>query len=52
MSFGLPIVSFQNKGPNEILDSGKYGILIENGDVNSFIYEINKLINNSQQIKS
>lgn len=37
MSFGLPIVSFDNSGPREILKGGKYGILIEKNNIQQFI---------------
>lgn len=46
MSFGLPIVSFSQSGSREILKDGKYGVLVENGDVASMVEELNKLIAN------
>lgn len=36
MSFGLPIISFDNSGPREILKCGQYGILVEKYNVNKF----------------
>lgn len=46
MSFGLPIISFDNNGPSEILQNGEYGILIENGNIEDFTEKLNQLINN------
>jgi len=45
MSFGLPIAAFKQSGSDEVLDRGKYGILVENGNVNALVNELNKLIN-------
>lgn len=44
MSFGLPIVSFNTAGGNEILDNGKYGIITQIGDIDTFCKQLNKLI--------
>lgn len=33
MSFGLPVVAFEQNGSREVLDDGKYGLLVENGDI-------------------
>lgn len=49
MSFGLPIVSFANSGPIEILENGKYGKLISKDDVGEFICSLNMLIKNSNE---
>ncbi|MCO7124182.1 glycosyltransferase [Sporolactobacillus shoreicorticis] len=48
MLFGLPIVSFKNNGPFEILKRHEnyYGILIERGNIDGFISEIINLIKN------
>ena len=48
MSFGLPILAFEQTGANAILESGKHGILIKNGDVDAMMIEINKLISDKQ----
>ncbi|WP_461202968.1 glycosyltransferase [Enterococcus sp. N342-3-1-2] len=42
MSYGLPIISFDQIGSNEILESGKYGILVQNGNTKKFIEILNK----------
>lgn len=44
MSFGLPVVAFEQAGSKEILDGGKYGILIENGNTASMAKAINEFI--------
>jgi len=46
MSCGLPVISFNNSGPKEILDDGKYGILIDKFDIDYFFNELEKLMNN------
>ncbi|WP_197021237.1 glycosyltransferase [Sporolactobacillus terrae] len=43
MAAGLPIVSFENIGPNEILDYGKYGILINKYNIEDFVAKLNML---------
>lgn len=49
MSYGLPIISFENLGPNEILNSGEYGILVEKNNINEFTCELNQLINDNDR---
>ena len=44
MSFGLPVIAFENSGSNEVLDNGKYGILVEQGNVEKFSRELNHMI--------
>lgn len=44
MSFGLPIIAFENSGSNEVLDNGKYGIVVEQGNVEEFSRELNRMI--------
>lgn len=44
MSFGLPIIAFEQSGSKEVLKDGEYGILVENGDIKKMVSEINKLI--------
>lgn len=46
MSFGLPVISFENSGSKEILQDGKVGILIEQGDIVEFSNKLNLLIDN------
>lgn len=36
MASGLPIISFNNAGPSEILDNGKYGLLVDKYNLNEF----------------
>ena len=45
MSFGLPIISFETRGPKEILKNGKYGLLIEKNNIKEFCEKLNQLIN-------
>lgn len=44
MSFGLPIIAFDNEGPKSILDGGKYGVLIEKYDLDKFEISLKKMI--------
>ena len=48
MSFGLPIISFENTGSNEVLSQGKYGKLVENGNVEKIIDELILFIENEK----
>lgn len=49
MACGLPIISFSNLGPKEILEDGKYGILIDDHNVDKFISNLNELIKNKSK---
>ncbi|MGH2211235.1 glycosyltransferase, partial [Enterococcus faecalis] len=44
MSCGLPIVSFDHSGANEILREGKYGVLGSNLDSKKMVEELEKLM--------
>ena len=44
MTFGLPVVAFDNGGPKEILDNGEYGFLVEKENVKMFRNSLEKLI--------
>lgn len=44
MSFGLPIVAFEQTGANEVLKNGEYGIVIEQGNIIEFNKQLNRLI--------
>lgn len=46
MSFGLPIIAFSQSGSDEVLDNGKYGILVDNGNVKELSKQILKLTEN------
>ncbi|MDV7785568.1 glycosyltransferase [Enterococcus gallinarum] len=46
MSYGLPIISFEQIGAREILNEGEYGILIENGNVEKLSNSLHQLIEN------
>lgn len=46
MSFGLPIIAFSQSGSDEVLDKGKYGILVDNGNVKELSKQILKLTEN------
>ncbi|MEQ7201748.1 glycosyltransferase [Lactococcus lactis] len=46
MSFGLPIISFENSGALEILQNGKSGVIVEQGNVQEFSKQLNLMINN------
>ncbi|PAD25995.1 hypothetical protein CHH62_09060 [Niallia circulans] len=46
MAAGLPVISFDNAGPVEILKNGEYGVVVKNHDIQSFIKELKELMNN------
>lgn len=48
MSFGLPIVAFDQSGSNEVLINGTKGILVENGNVKVLLEQIMKLIDDEK----
>lgn len=47
MTLGLPVVSTDCAGPNELLDHGKYGLLVDNDDV-CLCEGISTIINDSK----
>ncbi|PFE35762.1 glycosyl transferase family 1 [Priestia megaterium] len=49
MACGLPVISFDNLGPKEILENGEYGILVEDYDVNKIILNLNDLIKDKEK---
>lgn len=49
MSFGLPIIAFEQSGSNEVLENGKYGILVKNGNINELSDKINSLIDSIEE---
>lgn len=51
MSFGLPVVSFKTNGPEEILDQGNYGILVDKGDLRDYSHQLNKLMDHVSERK-
>lgn len=44
MSFGLPIIAFEQSGSNEVLSDGNYGILVENGNVEEYSSQLHQLL--------
>lgn len=54
MSFGLPIISFDNVGAREVLSNGAFGVLVEQGNIKKFSDKLLDLINdkNSRQMYS
>ena len=44
MSFGLPIVAFEQNGSKEILADGEFGLLVDQGNVPQMIKVLNNLI--------
>ncbi|MBC2195821.1 glycosyltransferase [Listeria booriae] len=48
MSYGLPIVAFEQSGSSEVLAAGKYGVLIENGNIDEIAEAINTLIRDTE----
>ncbi|QXE01063.1 glycosyltransferase [Terribacillus sp. DMT04] len=51
MSYGLPVISFENRGPDEILNAGEHGIIIEKNNIKIFTEELNKLMNDAEKRK-
>lgn len=45
MSYGLPIIAFEQSGSNAALSNGEYGILVENGDTKMMLKKLKMLIN-------
>lgn len=50
MIIGLPIVTTECSGPNELVDNGKYGLLVENS-INGLIYAIDLLMRDSSYLE-
>ncbi|MDR1521838.1 MAG: glycosyltransferase [Streptococcaceae bacterium] len=50
MSFGLPVLAFANSGSCEVTDNGKYGVLVEQGNVEKFIKQL-KLLMDSKNLR-
>ncbi|MGP7818732.1 glycosyltransferase [Niallia sp. 01092] len=48
MACGLPIISFKNLGPTEILKNGDCGILIDQYDIESFVSKLKRLMENKR----
>lgn len=44
MSFGLPIIAFDQSGSREVLADGKYGILVEQGNVSKMNHQLRRLM--------
>ncbi|WEZ07910.1 glycosyltransferase [Priestia flexa] len=51
MASGLPIVSFDNFGPKEILREGEFGVLIKKYNIEEFKYYINELVSDISKRK-
>ncbi|MFB5430448.1 glycosyltransferase [Enterococcus casseliflavus] len=45
MSFGLPIIAFEQTGSSEVLNDGEFGCLVENGNIAEMVRKIKQLIN-------
>lgn len=51
MACGLPVISFDNSGPKEILDEGKFGVLISKYDIEEFVEQIKELIHDKDKLE-
>ena len=51
MSFGLPIIAFNQSGSAEVLGKGKYGILVENGNIDEMVFQLKQLMSNIEMRK-
>lgn len=49
MSFGLPVIAFKQSGSTEVLEGGRDGILIENGDIEQIVNALLELIVNKEK---
>jgi len=49
MSFGLPIIAFEQSGANEVLDFGKSGVLVKKGSACDFTHELAILTDNVEK---
>lgn len=52
MSLGLPIIASNTIGAHELLDGGKYGILVDPLDVRSFVKQISSLLENREKLNT
>lgn len=50
MSFGLPIIAFQQIGSDEVLSQGVFGVLVEQGNIKDMNDEISDLIKNKEKL--
>lgn len=44
MSFGLPIIAYEQSGSDEVLEHGDYGILVSNGNIDSMVENLSLLM--------
>lgn len=51
MSCGLAVIAFDNSGPKEILEDGKFGVLVRDRNSDCLAYEINELILKKDKLK-
>lgn len=51
MASGLPVISFNNDGPAEILMNGKYGILVDKFELDDFTYKLTELVSDVKKRK-
>jgi len=51
MACGLPVVAFDNNGPNEILNRGEFGFLIEKYDTEKFSAHLKNLLQNKEKMQ-
>lgn len=50
MSFGLPVLAFENSGSREVTENGRFGILVEQGNVERFCEQL-KLLMDSKELR-
>ena len=51
MSFGLPIIAFSQTGSDEVLQHGKFGVIVEQGNINAMVEALLEIINSPEKIK-
>lgn len=50
MAFGLPVIAFDNSGPDEIINSNDVGIIIPKYDIALFANRVNELLHDDKQL--
>jgi glycosyltransferase involved in cell wall biosynthesis len=48
MSFGLPVIAFENSGSREVTENGRFGILVEQGNVERFCEQLELLMSSKE----
>ncbi len=52
MAFGVPVIAFHNNGPDEIIENGKNGILIERFNIDKYAKSVISLLENENDYRA